>query len=182
MSNGSIDELLMQTEELPVAGDDGLGGDDPGDEADQIPPARRPFSKVSLALLAGVALVVAFGGGVLVQKSHDAGLTASAPAAGARPGGAGGAGGGAAFGGAGGGAGAATASSGPAVVGTVVSVKGADITVKDFAGKTHVVHTTGNTTVSVPGALAAIKAGSTVSVTGTSDPAGAVEATAVAKR
>jgi hypothetical protein len=180
MSNGSIDELLMQTEELPVAGDDGLGGDDPGDEADQIPPARGPFSKVSLALLAGVALVVAFGGGVLVQKNHDAGLTATAPAAGARQGG--GAGFGGAGAGAGAGGGAATSSSGPAVVGTVVSVKGADITVKDFAGKTHVVHTTGNTTVSVPGALSALKAGSTVSVAGTSDPSGSVDATSVTKR
>jgi hypothetical protein len=181
MTNGSIDELLLQTEELPAAGDGDLDGDDPADEADQIPPARGPLSKVSLALVAGVALVVAFGTGVLVQKSHDAGLTAT-PAAGARPGG-GGAGGAAAFGGAAGaGAGGAASSSGPAVVGTVVSVKGADITVKDFAGKTHVVHTTGNTTVGVPGALSAIKAGSTVSVTGTSDPAGSVEATAVTKR
>jgi hypothetical protein len=177
MTNGSIDELL-QTEVLPVAGDDGLDGDDPGDDADQIPPGRGPFSKVSLTLLAGVALAVAFGGGVLVQKNHDAGLTATAPAAGARQGG------GAGFGGAGAGAGggAATSSSGPAVVGTVVSVKGADITVKDFAGKTHVVHTTGNTTVGVPGALSAIKAGSTVSVTGTTDPGGSVVATAVTKR
>jgi ferric-dicitrate binding protein FerR (iron transport regulator) len=176
MSKSSIDELLEHAEE-PTAE---LNGVEPDDEVDQIPPARGPISRLTMALVAGLLLVAAFGGGVLVQKNHDAGLTAAPAAAGGRP--AGGAGGGLPAGLGGGGGGGTATSSGPAVVGTVVSVKGTEITVKDFAGKTHVVHTTGNTTVSVPGALTALKAGSTVSVAGTSDPSGSVDATSVTKR
>jgi hypothetical protein len=180
MSNSSIHDLLEHSEEptTELAGE-GIGGDDPGDEVDQMPPARGPVSRITLALVAGLLLVGAFGGGVLVQKNHDAGLTATASGPAGRAGGGGGAAG--AFGGAGA-AGGAASSTGPAVVGTVVSVKGNEITVKDFAGKTHVVRTTGTTTVSVPGALSALKAGSTVSVSGTSDPSGSVDATAVTKR
>lgn len=174
MSKSSIDELLEHAGE-PTAE---LNGVEPDDEVDQIPPARGPISRLTMALIAGLLLVAAFGGGVLVQKNHDAGITAAPAAAAGRPGG--GAGGGLPAG-LGGGTGT-TSSSAPAVVGTVVSVKGTDITVKDFAGKTHVVHTTGNTTVSVPGALTALTAGSTVSVAGTSDPSGSVDATSVTKR
>jgi hypothetical protein len=174
MSKSSIDDLLEHAGE-PTAE---LAGVEPDDDSDQIPPARGPVSRLTMALVAGLLLVAAFGGGVLVQKNHDAGLTAAPAAAAGRP--AGGAGGG--LGGGGSGGGGTTSSSAPAVVGTVVSVKGTELTVKDFAGKTHVVHTTGNTTVSVPGALSALKAGSAVSVTGTSDPSGSVDATAVTKR
>jgi hypothetical protein len=173
MSKSSIDDLLEHAEE-PTAE---LNGVEPDDEVDQIPPARGPISRLTMALVAGLLLVAAFGGGVLVQKNHDAGLTAAPAAAAGRAGG--GAGGGLAAGAGGGGT---ASSSAPAVVGTVVAVKGTEITVKDFAGKTHVVHTTGNTTVSVPGALTALKAGSTVSVAGTTDPSGSVDATSVTKR
>jgi hypothetical protein len=92
----------------------------------------------------------------------------------------GGAGGAGAAGGAGG-TGAATSTS-PAVIGTVVSIKGSEITVKDFAGKTHIVRTTGTTTVSVPGSITGLKAGSTVSVVGASDAGGGVAATSVTQR
>jgi hypothetical protein len=189
------DTVVDQTGPGDLAGpddpDDADSSEDPGpDEVAEegMPPARGSFSKVTGVLMIAVLLAASFGGGVLIQKQHDSGLTA-APAGGAaafaglggglagRPGGAGGAG---AAGGAGG-TGAATSTS-PAVIGTVVSIKGSEITVKDFAGKTHVVHTTGTTTVSVPGSITGLKAGSTVSVVGASDAGGGVAATSVTQR
>ena len=97
---------------------------------------RRRNGLVSSVLAAGILLVVAFTGGVLVQKHHDAGAsTASLPAfSGATlPD----------FGSSGftGGGSSPGSGSAPAVIGTVVSVEGSRIIVRDFSGTKHVVAT-----------------------------------------
>jgi len=145
---------------------------------------QRTWPRTTLVLLVGVLMAAAFTGGVLVQKNHDKGLTAAATglpagfAAGAFPGaGAGGLGGGA-----GGGTGATgnAATTGPVLVGTVVSVSGATVTVKDFGGATHQVSTTGTTTVTKQDLkkLTDLVAGDAVSINGTRATDGKVAATA----
>lgn len=153
------------------------------------------------ALLAGLALVAAFAGGVLVER-HEAPARAATAVSFARAGGLaqGGFGGarsgfgagqgtpGSAQGGSFGGSSVSGArnsgGSGPAVIGTVVSVSGRRVTVRNFAGK--------NVTVTVPDGtpvaesrtlnLATLKAGTTVSVTGSTSASGDVTATGVIAR
>jgi hypothetical protein len=70
------------------------------------------------------------------------------------------------------------------VIGTVVSVKGKTMTVKDLGGKRHVVHLTDATTATRTTALpvGALTAGTTVSVEGTTNADGSVAATAITTR
>jgi hypothetical protein len=125
-------------------------------------------------------LALAFTGGVLVQKHHDAGTSAGGLPAftgGAFPGS----------------AGASTTGSGsssqgsnstPAVIGTVVSVNGDRIIVRDLSGKKHVVTTTGSTTITrsaeIP--VSKLSAGTTVVVVGTQAGDGTTSATTVTVR
>ena len=170
------------------------------DDADitAVPPRRRVPALTKLLFVAIIA-ALAFGGGVIVQKQHDATLTsasrvpdfASLFGGGGLPAGAGPGGGGAAAPSApaagGGGAGATGGGSTgdvPVLVGTVVSVSGTDLTVKDFGGTSHVVHATATTTLSVVSAdwSGSLKAGATVSVQGTKAADGSVTATSVIQR
>ncbi len=170
------------------------------DDADftAVPP-RRHVPALTKLLFVAIIGALAFGGGVLVQKQHDATLTsassvpdfASLLGSGGFPAGAGARGGGATASSApaagGGGAGAtAGGSTGdvPVLVGTVVSVSGSDLTVQDFGGTSHVVHATATTTLSVVSAdwSGSLKAGATVSVQGTKAADGSVTATAVTQR
>ena len=156
------------------------------DDADfaELPPKRR-VPALTKGLIVGILVVVAFGGGVMIQKQHDAGSASASSGfpsfAGGIPVGAGAGVGGASNGGASGGS---TAASGPVVVGTVVGVAGNDVTVKDLGGSTHVVHvsaTTGLATSSVDWSTS-LKPGTTVSVNGTKADDGTITATTVTQR
>ena len=158
------------------------------DDADfaELPPKRR-VPLVTKGLIVGILVVLAFGGGVMIQKQHDAGSASASSSfpsfAGGIPAGAGaGAGGGGASNG--GASGGSAAASGPVVVGTVVGVAGNDVTVKDLGGSSHVVHvsaTTGLATSSVDWSTS-LKPGTTVSVNGTKADDGTITATTVTQR
>ena len=160
------------------------------DDADfaELPPKRR-VPTITKLLLVGILVAAAFGGGVLIQKnvgpssansptgfpSFAGGIPAGFPT------GAGGGGGGASNGGSGQGS---TAASGPVVVGTVVSVSGNEVTIKDLGGATHVVHVTATTGLAKAGVdwSTSLKPGSTVSVNGAKADDGSVTATTVTER
>jgi preprotein translocase subunit SecG len=163
---------------------------------------RPRFGRLTVTLAAGIVAVAAFAGGVLIQKRHDAGLTASAgtgaagrvfgPGGFAVPGtagsgtaGSGTAGSGSAVpGGAGQGSTAAGRASGeqaPVVVGTVVSAKGTALLVKNFGGALVKVNVPAGTPVTVPG-LVAPSPGMSVAVTGTKAADGSVTASGVVAR
>lgn len=163
---------------VPLAEDD-------GDFAEILPARRLPA--LTKLLLAGILVAVAFAGGVFIQKQHDAGLTSGAQglpaglAGGGFPGGGQTAGGGAASGT---GTGSGSATSGPVLVGTVVSVSGDTVTVKDLGGTDHTVRVSSTTTLAAAGAdwANALKSGATVSVNGTKADDGSVTATGVTQR
>ena len=145
----------------------------------EVPPKRQVPALTKL-LVVGIALVLSFAGGVLVQKLHDASLTSTVAAF---PGGAGGipaflSGAGAT------GSGSSAAASGPVLVGTVVSVSGGDITVKDLGGTSHAVHTSAATGLATTGAAwsTSLPPGTTVSIEGTKAQDGAVTATTITRR
>jgi hypothetical protein len=173
-----------QVTEIGPDHDAGYGADD---DLLDVPPPKR-LSRVTAVLVAGIVAAAGFAGGALVQKHHDAGLTSAGGAAGAfrRQGtgtGTGGAegfpGGGFPVGGTGaGGSGAAA----PAVVGRVVSVSGNTLTVKNFAGRTVTVTVPEGTSVTSVVPLSSLKAGTSVSVTGTAGADGSVTASGVTAR
>ncbi len=154
------------------------------DDADlaAVPP-RRHVPVVTKLLFVAIVATLAFGGGVLVQKQHDATLT-SAPrvpdfasligGGGLPPGG----GGGASSNGGG------STGDVPVLVGTVESVSGSDLTVTDLGGTSHVVHASATTTLSVAGAdwSGSLKPGAIVSVKGTKAADGSVTAIDVTQR
>jgi hypothetical protein len=155
----------------------------PEDDSDfaAVPPRRRVPALTKLLFVAIIA-TLAFGGGVLVQKQHDASLTSasrlpdfSSLLGGGLP--TGGGGGPAASGG------TATGDT-PVLVGTVESISGSDLTVKDLGGTSHVVHSTATTTLSIVGAgwSGSLKTGATVSIQGTKAADGSVTATVVTQR
>ncbi len=147
---------------------------------------RRSVPRLTKLLFVLIIGTLAFGGGVLVQKQHDASQTSPTGSlaslfAGGLP--------------TGGGGGLPTSlgnttsgngSSGdvPVLIGTVESVAGADLTVKDLGGTSHVVHATATTTISVVSTdwSGSLKVGVTVSVQGTKAADGSVTATAVTQR
>ena len=147
---------------------------------------RRHVPRLTKLLFVMIIGTLAFGGGVLVQKQHDASLTSTPGSlaglfAGGLP--------------TGGGGGLPTSvgnttggngSSGdvPVLIGTVESVAGADLTVKDLGGTSHLVHATATTTISVVSTdwSGSLKVGATVSVQGSKAADGSVTATAVTQR
>ena len=153
------------------------------DDADfaELPPKRR-VPTITKVLLVGILVAAGFSGGVMIQKNFGAssasstsgfpsfadGIPAGFPT-------------GAGNGGSGGGS---TAASGPVVVGTVVSVSGNDVTVKDLGDATHVVHVTATTGLAATGVdwSTSLKPGTTVSVNGTKADDGSVTATTVTQR
>lgn len=161
-------------------------------EQDFVLPPKGGLSRLAMAFAIGLLAAGTFTGGVLVQKHHDKGLTSSStsglpagPGTGSGlpagfPGGATTTGG-AATTGSGTAAAAGSGSTGLAVIGTVVSVSGTHVTVKDFGGKTHDVETTTATTVtrSQTQSLSSLAAGAQVTVTGSTATNGTVTATAI---
>lgn len=160
------------------------------DDADfaELPP-KRGVPRITKLLLVGILIAAALSGGVMIQKNFGA-SSASSPSGfptfangipAGFPSGAGGGGGGAGNGGSGQGS---TAASGPVVVGTVVSISGEDVTVKDLGGAMHVVHVTATTGLATAGVdwATSLKPGSTVSVNGTKADDGSVTATTVTQR
>jgi hypothetical protein len=184
--------------------------DEPNDSTAVLPaveddefvvPPRRRMSRLTIALLAGLALTVTFTGGALAQKDLGSSTNAAAGGVARRAGGAGAFPGGGTFpGGAAGGitgtgtgagttAGAAPATGGStaattAVIGTVVSVSGTTLTVKNLGGKTVIVHLGTDATITKSTTLtaSALIAGTTVSVDGTTGSDGSITATAVTTR
>jgi hypothetical protein len=181
--------------------EDGVEPDaaDLDDDEDYLQPnvsRRIPWPTALLAI--GVIAGLAFTGGVLVQKHHERsstpanGLPSGLPpglsglASGNLPAGIPGAGGGLGSGGQSGGTGAApgATSTAPVVVGTVSSVRGTTVKVKDLGGTTHTVKTSADTTLARPGigASGALVKGETVSVTGTKSDDGTITATGITVR
>lgn len=193
----TLDEILDPTAEQaagpPPADDlvDERFEDDPDFDEDVDAAPRRRVGWITRGLVAGILLALAFTGGVLVQKHHDAQTSAgSLPAfSGGVPNG--GSGGLPGFGGTpasgsgdGGGSGSQGDSSAPAVIGTVVSVDGNRVIVRDLSGTKHVVETTDSTTITrsteIP--VSKLTAGTTVVVVGTQSGDGITSATAVTVR
>ncbi len=158
--------------------------DDPDFDEDVDAAPRRRVGWITRGLVAGILLALAFTGGVLVQKHHDAQTSAGSlpafsgsgfPGFGSTP--AGGSGDGS-------GSGSQGNSSAPAVIGTVVSVHGNRVIVRDLSGKKHIVETTDATTITRSTEITASKltAGTTVVVVGTRSGDGTTSATAVTVR
>ena len=154
----------------------------PDDDADfaAVPPRRR-VPALSKFLFVAIIATLAFGGGVLVQKQHDASLTSASRVpdfasllGGGLPTGSGGPSS----------SGGDLTSGVPVLVGTVESVSGTDLTVKDLGGTSHVVRSTATTTISIVGAgwSGSLKPGATVSIQGTKAADGSVTATVVTQR
>ena len=178
-----------------------------------LPPSRGKLPRATLVLGALVILAVGVLGGVEVQKHEGTSTTAggfAARAGRARGTGAAGAGGLEGFGAAGaggfgaaggtgtsGGAGGATGAAGgttgtatttpavaPIAIGTVVSLKGSTLVVKDLGGNTRTI-TLGSgvtLTTSAPLTATSLKAGDTVTVSGTTAANGTSTATTVLRR
>jgi Domain of unknown function (DUF5666) len=194
MSGTSLDEMFQPESTgapngRPVTeAGAGIEEDDGFDDFDLDPAHTRRVHPLTAGLLVALLGVGAFAGGVAVQKSHDSGTTAAASTGLAALAGRGGFGGGAGggFGGAGAGAtgsGAGTAAS-AAVIGQVVSINGTTLTVKNFGGKTIIVHLPAGTTLSKTTSepLSSLTAGTTVTVSGTTATDGTVTATSVTTR
>ena len=196
LATGATQPVAPTASTFPTDPDTAMPEEDDADLA-AVPPRRRVPALTKLLFVAIIG-ALAFGGGVLVQKQHDATLTsasrvpdfASLFGAGGLPTGAGpraGAGASSApgIGGAGtGGSAAGSTGDVPVLIGTVESISGSDLTVKDLGGATHVVHGTATTVLSVISAdwSGSLKTGATVSVQGTKAPDGSVTATAVTQR
>ena len=151
------------------------------DDADfaEVPPKRR-VPTITKVLLVGILVAAGFSGGVLIQKNVGAspasastglpnfagGLPAGFPTGAGRNQGS-----------------TAATGSGPVVVGTIVSVSGNDVTVKDLGGTTHVVHVSATTGLATTGVdWSTLEPGATVSVNGTKADDGSVTATTVTQR
>lgn len=161
-------------------------------EADFVP---RPKQRLGMSTVLLAALLVAglgFVGGVQVQKSRvSTSRTTTVPGLG-NFGGQGFPGGTFPSGvslpsgfnqsGNGQGTGGSTASTAPAVIGTVVAVKGNTLTVKNFAGKTITVTLTDSTAITQAITASALRSGQTVNVSGTTGADGTVAATRVTAR
>jgi hypothetical protein len=136
-----------------------------------------------LSLIGVVLLVGGFVGGIAVGKNSSSGKTTPAAAAGANRsrGGFGGYPGGASGGAAGGANGGGGFARGGTVVGTVESVNGNTITIKDNTGKTTTVTVDGTTTITIgkTGGVSDLPAGTEVTVLGTPDSSGGVTARSI---
>jgi hypothetical protein len=199
MNGTSLDEMFSPDrsegpgQSAPLDAGLDAGGDGDFDDLDLDPVRRRRVSLVTGALLVALFGIAAFAGGVAVQKSQGAsaatGLPGGAPAGfGGFPGGGAGAPGGATPGGSTGTTGTATGTGtttpSAAVIGQVVSISGNTLTIKNFGGKTVVVHLPAGTTVSKTTSepITTLTPGTTVTVSGTTASDGSVTATGVTTR
>ena len=184
------------------------------DDEDFAPPPPRRTSRVTFGLTALAVLALGFLGGALVQKHEGTATTAAAGGRAGRARGTGafaglaeggtGAGGFGGFGAAGGtgtgagtaagtgaagatgttGAAAAPAGPTPIAIGTVVSISGNTLVVKDLGGTTHTLTIgTGVTlSTSTPFTATSLKPGEAVTVDGTTGTTGASTVTTVVRR
>jgi Domain of unknown function (DUF5666) len=177
-------------------GDDpGTGAGDGYDELDEefAPQPRRKLGRLTVVLAAVLVAGLGVVGGVELQKHYGtsssstaSGFPGAAGRAGLTGGGEGG-GGFAGFGGTGAGSGtggATSTSTGstanvPAVIGSIVSISGQTMVVKNLGGKQITVHLTDTTTITKSYATAALAAGQTVSVSGSTGADSSVTATSV---
>ncbi|GAA2607424.1 hypothetical protein GCM10010399_42920 [Dactylosporangium fulvum] len=167
------------TDESPVTDEDELLAPPVDDDLNAriAKAAPRRLANRATVVLAGLALLVAgFVAGAQVQKSYGQAPAASGPAGGVNP---------AAFpsgfagrNGAQGGAQGGQARGG--ITGTVKLVDGTTVYVETADGQTLIVKTSGTTTVSTPGALKDLTAGSSVTVVGQNTD-GTVNATSITK-
>ncbi|HEY4992698.1 MAG TPA: hypothetical protein VII33_11515 [Nakamurella sp.] len=184
MSSTNLDEMFEPKGADPVSNDDAGGAED-FDDLELEPMAKRRLHPLTGALLLALFGIAAFAGGVAVQKSHGTAAASGVPTGfpAALAGGFGNLGGPAGAAGATGSTSSSSAAS-AAVIGQVVSISGSTLTVRNFGGKTVIVHLPAGTTVSrttsVP--LSTLVAGSTVTVAGTTGSDGSVTATAVTTR
>ncbi|RKS73829.1 hypothetical protein CLV35_2322 [Motilibacter peucedani] len=189
------DDIGPATERLPAAETpvDETSGDD--DLRSLLAEHSGPrLSTVTLGLIGALLLTGAFAGGALVERGAGGSTTAGAVPGGPAQGG------GRAFGGYGGfagaqggtvpggaqrGAGSAQSAGGtadaPAAIGSVVSVKGGTLTIKNFAGKTVTVTVPSGTSVTstTTTPLSSLKAGASVVVSGTTASDGTVTASGI---
>ena len=185
------DTLTTTTGDRPSIGEDQphvpgtpapQGAEIDDDDADfaELPPKRR-VPMITKLLLVGILVAAGFSGGVMIQK--NVGATSASSSTGL-PNFAGGLPAGFPTGAGRGQGSTAAGGSGPVVVGTVVSVSGNDVTVKDLGGTTHVVHVTATTGLATTGVdwATSLAPGSTVSVNGTKADDGSVTATTVTQR
>ena len=155
-------------------------------EADFAPRPKQRLGKSTVLLAAVLLAGLGFLGGVQVQKSR----ATTGTRAGALPGGGNFRGGSfpsgltlpGGFNQPGTGQSSGSTTSGPAVIGTVVSVKGNTLTVKNFAGKTVTVTLAGDTPIAQAVKATALRAGQSVAVSGTTGADGKVTATQVTAR
>lgn len=187
---------LLGDEPGLLVGGPGLLGDEPGLEDDLLAQpldddlseriakaAPRRLANRATFVLAGLALLVAgFVGGAQVQKSYG-----TAPAAPGAPGGANPAALASQFAGRGnqgglpgGQTGTGSGARGGGITGTVKLVDGTTVYVETADGQTLIVKTSGTTTVSTPGALKDLTAGSSVTIVG-QNADGTVTATSITK-
>ncbi|MEU0553441.1 hypothetical protein [Dactylosporangium sp. NPDC006015] len=145
--------------------------------------APRRLANRATYVLAGLALLVAgFVGGAQVQKSYGTAPAASTPGGGANPAALASqfAGRGGFPGGAQGGTGTGQTGTRGGITGTVKLVDGTTVYVETADGQTLIVKTSGTTTVSMPGALKDLTAGSSVTIVG-QNADGTVTATSITK-
>jgi Domain of unknown function (DUF5666) len=193
MTDTPLTELLVQQNPpgagMETAQGDADADDDFDDGFDEAAPGRR-LPRATVVLLAALLVAAGFAGGILVQK-HAAPTTAAAGVpsfGGGFPTGgfpAGGAGQGADTGAAAAtGSSSSSATNSPVVIGTVVSVDGTTVIVKDLGGTQHRVTTTPSTTVSETRTLPTngLKAGQSVVVNGSKRSDGTITATSVTAR
>jgi hypothetical protein len=195
-AQGPGDELEAASDGAGYDGEDGAGYDDDLDD-EFAPQPKARLGKLTILLAAVLVAGVGFIGGVAVQKNNGTttsgtglaaaalarrgeGFAAGAGGFGSTGGGTGGGGTGTGVGGTGTGAGTGAGStSTPAVIGTVVSLTGTTLVVKNFGGKLVTVTLSSTTTVTKPATAPDLSAGQTVSVVGTTGADGTVAATAV---
>lgn len=145
--------------------------------------APRRLANRATYVLAGLALLVAgFVGGAQVQKSYGTAPAASTPGGGVNPAALASqfAGRGGFPGGAQGGTGTGQTGTRGGITGTVKLVDGTTVYVETADGQTLIVKTSGTTTVSMPGALKDLTAGSSVTIVG-QNADGTVTATSITK-
>jgi hypothetical protein len=189
--------FVDETTEPATAGDGGGNQADSDDELDSefVPQPRRRIGALTIALAALLVAGAGFLAGVQVQQHQGSAGTATDSNAFARRGGTGGGGtGGGGFSGfgagagsgtgadAGSGAGAVAGTAGPVVIGQIVSVTGDTVVVRNLGGKEVTVKLSSDTTITQTAKVSDLKAGQTVSVSGSTAADGSVTATAVGTR